>query len=210
MQSDHISAYSLMYEEGTALTVMRDMGRLNEAPEDISEQMFLILIEELKKAGYDHYETSNFALPSRRSIHNSSYWLQLPYIGLGPSAHSYDGKNRRRANKPDIRGYLEHWSSTDAEKKSSISIYETELLSFGELIEEYVMTRMRMKEGIPLDDFRRRFGETALARLNDNCKSLLKRGVLISNGNNVAIKESEILISDSIILDMLADEFADV
>lgn len=210
MHPQHISAYSLMYEEGTALTVLRNNGRLEEAPEPVSERMFLILIEELKKAGYDHYETSNFALPSFRSIHNSSYWLQLPYIGLGPSAHSYDGLKTRRANKPDIRSYLDYWAPTDAEKKSPISIYEMELLSFGELIEEYVMTRMRMREGIPIDDFRHKFGESALATLLGNCYPLLERGVLVSDDKNIAIKESEILISDSIILDMLPDEFPDI
>lgn len=207
MHPEHISAYSLMYEEGTALTFMRDKGLLTEAPEGITVQMFILLIEELKNAGYEHYETSNFALAGHRSIHNSSYWLQLPYIGLGPSAHSYDGWKRRRANKPDIRGYLAHWTPCHTEKKSPIPIYEMELLSFGELIEEYVMTRMRMKEGIPLDDFRRRFGEAAFASLTENCKPLLETGKLVSNGKNISIKESEILISDSIILDMFVDKF---
>ncbi len=210
MHPEHISAYSLMYEEGTALTLMRDGGRLDEAPEELSEQMFLLLIDELKKAGYEHYETSNFALPGHRSIHNSSYWLQLPYIGLGPSAHSYDGWKIRRANRPDIKGYLDRWTPPDTEKKSPIPIFEMELLSFGELIEEYVMTRMRMKEGINFYDFRSRFGEQAFDTLMVNCRPLLERGVLVANGENISIKESEILISDSIILDILADEFPDV
>ncbi len=205
LKPEHISAYSLMYEEGTALTVMRNSGRLTEAPEDTSEQMFLILIDKLKKAGYDHYETSNFSMSGYRSLHNSSYWLQLPYIGLGPSAHSYDGRKKRRANRADIRSYLDYWSPCGQEKKGSTPIFEMEHLSFGELIEEYVMTRMRMKEGIPLDDFRSRFGEPAYISLMNNSQPLLERGVLITNGKNISIRESEILISDSILLDMLAD-----
>ncbi|MDE6022867.1 MAG: radical SAM family heme chaperone HemW [Muribaculaceae bacterium] len=102
LKPKHISAYSLMYEPGTALTALRDKGRLEEIPEEESESMFRILIEKLRNAGYDHYEISNFALPGFRSRHNSSYWLQIPYVGIGPSAHSYDGINSRRSNKSDL------------------------------------------------------------------------------------------------------------
>ncbi|MDE7421778.1 MAG: radical SAM family heme chaperone HemW [Muribaculaceae bacterium] len=210
LHPEHISAYSLMYEEGTALTVLRDTGRLIEPSEDIVEQMFLLLIDELKRAGYDHYETSNFALPGYRSRHNSSYWLQQPYLGLGPSAHSYDGERIRKANRADLRGYIEYWTSPHSKEKGSIPFYEMERLSFGELIEEYVMTRMRMKEGIPLEDFRVRFGESAYAKLKANCNPLLERGALVSIGNNIFISEHEILISDSIIIDMLIDDFTNI
>ncbi len=210
LRPEHISAYSLMFEEGTVLTTLRDIGRLAETPEDVTEKMFLLLIEELNRAGYDHYETSNFALPGYRSRHNSSYWLQLPYLGIGPSAHSYDGMKMRKANKADLRGYLDYWTSSYPEKKGSTPFFEMELLSFRELIEEYVMTRMRMKEGIPLDDFRIRFGDAAYTSLMVNCKPLFERGVLVSSGNNIFINEREILISDSIILDMLVDNFTHI
>ncbi|MDE6561621.1 MAG: radical SAM family heme chaperone HemW [Muribaculaceae bacterium] len=210
LRPEHISAYSLMYEEGTALTALRNNGKLIEAPEEVTEQMFLLLIDELKKSGYEHYETSNFALPGYRSLHNSSYWLQKPYLGLGPSAHSYDGMKTRKANRPDLRGYIDFWTSSHPEKKDSTPFYEMESLSLGELIEEYVMTRMRMKEGIPLDDFRSRFGDSAYASLMANCKPLLKRGALVSNGKNIFISEKDILVSDSIILDMLVDNFTNV
>lgn len=82
LRPKHISAYSLMYEQGTALTVLRDSGRVKEIEDEISEQMFRILIKKIKEAGYEHYEISNFALPGFRSRHNSSYWVQMPYIGL--------------------------------------------------------------------------------------------------------------------------------
>ncbi len=210
MRPEHISAYSLMYEEGTALTVLRDNGRLKEASDDDAERMFLLLIEELKRAGYEHYETSNFALPGYRSKHNPSYWLQLPYLGLGPSAHSYGGKKIRKANKADLKGYMEFWTSSHSEKKSPTPFYEMELLSNEELIEEYVMTRMRMKDGIPLDDFRLRFGASAYAALMANCRPLLESGALVSTGKNISISEQEILVSDSIILDMLVDKFTHI
>ncbi len=205
MRPEHISAYSLMYEEGTALTVMRDSGRLEEASDETSEKMFLILIDELKKAGYDHYETSNFALPGYRSMHNSSYWIQKPYLGLGPSAHSYDGKRTRKANRADIRGYIDYWNPRNIDKKPNDTFYDTELLSDEELIEEYVMTRMRTRGGIPLEDFKKRFGEMAYSKIIDKCKALQDDGLLISNSDRISLNESVILISDSIILDMLND-----
>ncbi len=203
LHPQHISAYSLMYEDGTALTVMRNNGRLEEASDEISEKMFLILIEELKQAGYDHYETSNFSLPGFRSKHNSSYWLQAPYLGLGPSAHSYDGFRIRKANRADIRGYLDHWTTDSMEKQVKSTFFDMEYLSDDELIEEYVMTRMRTREGISLDDFKRRFGEVAYVNLLRNIEPLLDNSLLISDSKSISLNESSILISDTIILNML-------
>ena len=95
LQVQHISAYSLMYEEGTALTRMLEAGEIEEIDEELSLQMYCTLVERLKKAGFEHYEISNFALPGRRSRHNSSYWHGIPYFGFGAGAHSYDGDVRR-------------------------------------------------------------------------------------------------------------------
>ena len=205
MTPEHISAYSLMFEEGTAMTLMRDAGRLEEVSEDVSEKMFLILIKELQKAGYDHYEISNFALPGFRSKHNSSYWLQKPYLGLGPSAHSYDGKRTRQANRSDIRGYIEYWNSDCIGKKSIGKSCDFEKLSDEELIEEYVMTRMRTREGIPIEDYMNRFGEAAYISLMRNCKPLQEKGLLLIDSNSISLHESSILLSDSIILELLSD-----
>ncbi|MDE6549537.1 MAG: hypothetical protein K2L22_11130, partial [Muribaculaceae bacterium] len=121
-----------------------------------------------------------------------------------------DCKKTRTANRPDLRGYLDSWTSSHPEKKDSTPFYEMEHLSLEELIEEYVMTRMRMKEGIPLDDFRSRFGDSSYTSLMANCKPLLERGALVSKGKNIFISEKDILVSDSIILDMLVDNFANI
>ncbi len=203
MSPKHISAYSLMYEEGTALTIMRDHGRLEEASDDVSEKMFLILIDELKKAGYDHYETSNFALPGFRSIHNSSYWLQKPYLGLGPSAHSYDGYLTRKANRSDIKGFIDYWTKPTQEIKNCAPFYNSEILSREELIEEYIMTRMRTCEGIPLEDFKDRFGKKALENLLLRSKRWQDDKFIVNNGKSISLSESSILISDKIIVDLL-------
>ena len=191
-----------MFEEGTALTALRDSGRLAEADEEVSEEMFEILINTLGNAGYEHYETSNFALPGFRSRHNSSYWLQKPYLGIGPSAHSYDGVRTRKANRADLRGYLDHWTA-DSPNEKKVAFFDTEYLSDEELLEEYVMTRMRLNEGISIDDFRNRFGEGKLRRLRANGKPLVEAGLISIEENSIRIKESSVMMSDSIILDLL-------
>lgn len=196
MKPEHISAYSLMYEPGTALTLLRDRGEVTEAPEDVSENMMKILIQELNDCGYDHYEISNFALPGFRSRHNSSYWQGKPYLGLGPSAHSYDGNRCRRANKADLDSYIRCWSH----HVSSDGLIIREYLSDEELLEEYIMTRLRTKEGINLEDFRRRFGESEYKILRSKSENFLKDGMLKLDNGHLYISESSILISDSIII----------
>ena len=202
MRPEHISAYSLMYEDGTALTALRDSGRIQEVAEETAESMFLLMIGELRKAGYDHYEISNFALPGFRSVHNSSYWLQKPYIGLGPSAHSYDGALKRCANRADLKGYLDFWTRGTVAQENIPCIMEEEFLSKEELIEEYVMTRLRTREGIPTDDFIERFGLGTYQRLIDRSLPLSKDGLLEITERNISLTEKAILLSDKVILEL--------
>ena len=103
---EHISAYSLMYEEDTPLWKMLDTGKVKEIDEELSLTMFKELVCQLTDAGYEHYEISNFARPGYRSRHNSSYWHQVPYIGLGAAAHSFD-LNSRQWNVADLKLYIE-------------------------------------------------------------------------------------------------------
>ena len=107
----HLSAYALSYEPGTALTRWRDEGRIREATDELSVQMYQRLCQRARGAGFEHYEISNFALPGFASRHNSSYWTAVPYLGFGPGAHSYDGHRTRRANPPSLTAYLAHWLS---------------------------------------------------------------------------------------------------
>lgn len=203
LRPEHISAYSLMYEEGTALTALRDCGRIVEASEEMSEKMFQMLMEELSGAGYEHYEISNFALPGYRSRHNSSYWLQKPYIGLGPSAHSHDGKNRRKANIADLRAYIEYWRNNVAQDWNGASLpAEKESLTEEELLEEYILTRMRMKEGIPLRDFHARFGVDRYCILVAKAARLAEDDLLEIYDTHIRLAEKAILLSDSVILQL--------
>ncbi|MDE6290807.1 MAG: coproporphyrinogen III oxidase family protein [Muribaculaceae bacterium] len=200
LRPEHISAYSLMYEEGTVLTALRDSGRLEEISEEMSEMMFRLLMEKLAKAGYDHYEISNFALPGYRSHHNTSYWLQKPYIGLGPSAHSYDGERKRKANRAALRSYLDRWTPCDGIVVNEEDVMEIENLCEEELMEEYILTRTRMREGIPLEHFAGLFGMQALDRLLVNAAPLVNEGKVLLTDSHISLSEDAIMLSDSLIL----------
>ncbi len=136
MRPEHVSVYSLMYEERTALTRMRDSGRIDETPEEESAAMFADITEMLDSAGYEQYEISNYSLPGFRSRHNSAYWSGEPYVGLGPAAHSYDGLRTRRANAPDVRAYISRWLDGGGDAVT------VETLTDDELREEMIMTRL--------------------------------------------------------------------
>lgn len=139
----HLSAYALSYEEGTRLDAMCRKGIVHEADEELSRQMYHYLMTATERAGFRHYEISNFALPGFHSRHNSCYWQGTPYLGLGAGAHSYDGLRSRRANLPDIKAYI---ASTDDVP------HETEVLSDEELYNEFIMTRLRTSSGIPIGE----------------------------------------------------------
>lgn len=135
----HLSSYCLSIEEGTHLYNMRAQGLIADADEDTVLAMYDSLVDSLSSAGFEHYEISNFALPGFHSRHNSNYWRTVPYIGLGPGAHSYDGRATRRCNLPDLAAYC-----------AAATPYEEERLTPDELYDELIMTRLRTRDGLPL------------------------------------------------------------
>lgn len=196
LRPEHISAYSLMWEPGTALSVMRSQGRIAEADEELSSVMFSRLSESLAEAGYEQYEISNYALPGYRSRHNSSYWNGESYLGLGPSAHSYDGASVRRANRADLTAYLKYFNT----QHDSPDFADEEHLSADELREEYIMTRLRTAEGISLPDFEKRFGIHALRRLLSDAAPMIRRSRLLHTPDKrLHLSHEGIMIADSII-----------
>ena len=194
----HISAYSLMYEQGTSLTALRETGRLKATPEEDSERMFEFLTEKLRGAGYERYEISNYARPEMYSRHNTSYWKGIPYLGLGPSAHSYDGEKARRWNVPDLKGYLRHYAAKDVETP----IYKEEILTEEELREEYILTRMRMAEGITLAEYDNLWGEESGEILRRNARKEIERGLLREKDGNIFLTDEGIMIADSVIVQL--------
>lgn len=143
LRPEHLSAYSLMYEEGTHLTSLMRQGRVTPAEDDDVEWMYDSLCRLAAAAGYEHYEISNFSLPGYRARHNSSYWVMAPYLGLGPGAHSFDGVSVRRANPSSLR----RWLAAIGEGRPA---YEEEHEDRRTLHNDMVMTALRTAEGLPL------------------------------------------------------------
>ena len=177
---EHLSAYCLMIEEGTPL---HRMG-IKACDEETERAMYYELIDRLTANGYEHYEISNFARPGYRSRHNSSYWHDVPYIGLGAAAHSYIG-NRRLWNTADIHAYI------DGIKRGK-PVFEQEVLDDDTHYNDRIATALRTSDGLDLNtlsDRHRRyclheaqpFLDDGLLRLNDNRLVLTRSGLFVSD-----------------------------
>lgn len=190
----HISAYHLIYEEGTPLTKAMLRGQVQQVGEELSLAMLRVLIERLEDAGYQHYEISNFARPGHHARLNTGYWQGERYIGLGPAAHSYDGHSRSY-NVASLRDYVAGWSRGER-------IYTTEMLSDIDRHNEYLMTRLRTMWGIDLEDMARVCGMEAVSRLERLAMPYLERGVLTRSSRCLRLGAEGIFISDSILVDL--------
>ncbi|MBP3538173.1 MAG: radical SAM family heme chaperone HemW [Muribaculaceae bacterium] len=185
----HISAYCLSYEEGTLLTRKRDRGDITEASDEQIEEYYSILCDELRRSGFEHYEISNFALPGKRSRHNSAYWRSTPYLGLGPGAHSLTASGLRRFNPSDLRGYI----------KSEGNIVTDDPETETDRINDLIMIRLRTAEGIEKACLPERY----MDEITDSAARWLKRGQLAENGTHLYIPEKSWLMSDAIIRDLM-------
>ena len=181
---EHISAYSLMYEECTPLYQLLEQGKVREVDEELSLQMYSELIDRLCQNGYEHYEISNFAKAGYRSRHNSSYWNQTPYLGIGAAAHSFDG-NSRQWNVSDIDLYIRGIEQGEPD-------FEREELDTDTRYNDMVMTALRTCEGLDLSiltpehqsyctEQASRFITDGLLTLRDNHLVLTRRGLFVSN-----------------------------
>ena len=140
----HISTYGLIYEEGTHLTNLLEQGIIEAVDEDTELQMYDYLVEQLTMNGFVHYEVSNFSLPGRQSKHNSSYWNNTPYLGLGAGAHSYDG-NTRTWNVSDLDEYIQQAINHRLQP-------EKEELTDEDKHTERVMLGLRTNQGVSVED----------------------------------------------------------
>ena len=188
---EHISAYSLMYEEGTVLYQLLKQQKCKEIDEELSRKMYDTLIDTLRQAGYEHYEISNFALPGYYSRHNSSYWHETPYIGIGAAAHSYN-KNTRSWNIADIRKYMD--SILLAEKLPA----EIETLDINTRYNDLITTALRTKEGINLPKMRKEYGEKLFKQLMKDAQQEIERGLMKNSGTNLSLTREGLYISDDI------------
>ena len=206
---EHISAYSLMYEEGTRLYRLLEQKKVKEIDEELSLQMYDMLCDKLTKAGYEHYEISNFARPGYRSRHNSSYWHEIPYIGLGAAAHSYkrekEGIVERSWNVSNIQRYID--SILNGTLPS-----ENEKLDINTRYNDLITTALRTSDGIYLSQMKKEFGENLFKQLLHDAKGKIERGLMEikyvnSRPQNLRLTHKGISISDDIMGDfMIVDE----
>lgn len=186
LHPDHISVYILSFETGTRLWAMRQTGKVKEADDELIEQMYNLVCERLAHAGYIHYEISNYALPGKEAVHNTNYWKGVPYLGLGPAAHSYDG-TVRRYNPSD----LSRWISVISSGVAACAVEEeTEV----DKVNNYLMTGLRTVDGVNMDDISPKY----LKQLVDNLSHLPAERYMMK-GRCVSIPERAWLLSDDTI-----------
>ncbi len=162
LQPEHVSLYNLEYHEHTPFFRWRETGRTVPLSEDYETEMYILTHRRLCESGFEHYEVSNFARPGFRSRHNSAYWEGKPYLGFGPSAHSFDGQTRRWSNVADLNLYYNAISEGRLPIESELSLTPREQR------EEWLSLALRRSEGVAWDDAVHRLGE-------DQSRALWKR-----------------------------------
>ncbi|MFI3259316.1 MAG: radical SAM family heme chaperone HemW [Rikenellaceae bacterium] len=183
---EHIAAYHLTIEEGTAFGRKAKRGEMSPVDEELSEREYDIVRRRLTEAGFEHYEISNFAREGRRSRHNSAYWRGEEYLGIGAGAHSFF-QNERRWGRESIDEYLED------------ERYEGETLTPEQRRNEVIMTSLRCAEGLDLTNFELLFGKSECEKVINDAKLSLKLGDLKLVENRLVIPHERFLRSDTII-----------
>lgn len=191
----HISAYHLIYEEGTTLYRLMQAKKIIPVEEELSVSFFSTLIYILADAGYLHYEISNFARPGFISRHNSAYWTGKKYLGLGPAAHSYNGTNRQW-NISSLPHYLKGISENQPDT-------EKEELDINTRYNDFIITGLRTMWGVKLSDLKKQFGEKKFAYCLEMASPHLTQGLLSLENDTLKLSKQGIFISDSIMSDLL-------
>lgn len=190
----HLSAYSLMYEEGSPLSRLRNAHKITELDEATSVALFEQLIDTVALHGFEQYEISNFCLPSFHSRHNSSYWHGVPYLGVGAAAHSFDGVSRQW-NVANTARYMAGVAAGKLE-------VEHEYLTTDERYNEFVFTALRTRSGINLSDLEHQFGNARLAYCLRMAQPYLDGGQLELRAGQLALTRAGIFVSDGIMSDL--------
>lgn len=190
----HISSYCLTIEPNTVFGRWQQKGKLNEASEDYASEQFYHLAEYLRSSGYEHYEVSNFGKKGFHSKHNSSYWQQKPYLGLGPSAHSYNGVNRQ-FNISNNSKYLK------ALQKNEIPA-ELDLLTNEDRINEYLMTSLRTSTGCNLQYLKNELGYDLMKNAKAQIEQWQKSELCIFEGDYLKLTLKGRLLADKLASDL--------
>jgi putative oxygen-independent coproporphyrinogen III oxidase len=199
---EHISAYQMSIDRGSALYKMSENGQYEMPSQERCREQYELLQEVLSAAGYEQYEISNFAKPGYNSIHNSSYWSGTPYLGLGPGAHSFTGefideRGRRFAqrswNKSNLTKYISAYEGSAI--LGSYNIRGEELLNERELFNEKIMLGLRRVAGVDLTDLNKFF----LDKVTPEIERLEEQRLIVVEGKRIKIPQKNLFISDSII-----------
>jgi oxygen-independent coproporphyrinogen-3 oxidase len=195
MNIQHISAYGLTYEEGTALWKQKENGTIVPSNDKTMNAMYEKLLELTKKNDFEAYEISNFALAGYRSRHNTSYWKQQPYLGIGPSAHSYNLYSRQW-NISSITQYIKAINN-------GIPFYEREELSLETKYNDYVMVSLRTSDGIDLNLLTELFGVELKEYCLKNIQPFIESNKVKHNEHILSLTASGIEISNLIIIEIM-------
>ena len=185
----HVSAYHLTVEPDTAFGRRAARGTFVPVDETTSEHEFRLVHDTLCAAGFEHYEVSNYARAGFRARHNAAYWHGAKYLGIGPAAHSYDGRER-------------HWNAASVARYVEGAQPENELLTDVDRFNEFVMTRLRTAEGIDLAEAARLFGPERAEQLRQDAEPSLRAGVLRETERRLHIPPECFLVSDAVIADL--------
>jgi len=191
----HLSAYHLTIEAGTMLNRMKQKGMLTEIDEDESTSQFQVLIEKAEAAGFIQYEISNFSLPGFLSIHNSNYWKQVSYLGLGPSAHSFNGYSRQW-NIRDVNKYIKAIESDSP-------LFDKEELDRKTRFNEYIMTSLRTMWGINLDYVEDVFDKEGYDYIRNLSGKFIDYGLMRQEKQTLVLTNQGKMISDNIISELM-------
>ena len=197
----HLSAYALTVEPKTILGQKIEKEELQEVSEEDTIRHYNILVERTKENGFEHYEISNFAKEGCRSQHNSIYWQDVKYLGLGPSAHSYDGDSRQW-NVSNLTKYIQFVNAdidTDTDADTDMGrYYEREILSKEDKYNEYVMTSLRTSWGCNIEKIERDYGKSYAHNFLKNIKKYLDSGIMLMKNNNFILTDEGMLFADGI------------
>ena len=191
----HLSAYHLTIEPNTVFSKMKEKGLLSEIDEEESSAQFNLLIDKAQSAGFVHYEISNFGKPGYFSLHNSNYWKQVNYIGLGPSAHSFNGYSRQW-NIRDVRKYIKSVNAGSP-------LFEKEELDRKIRFNEYIMTTLRTMWGIDLEYVERIFDKEGYDYILNTAGKLVNYGLMKQVNKTLVLTNQGKMISDNIISELM-------
>lgn len=199
LQTSHISAYNLSIEPETVFGNRLKKGLLLPLPEEESAAGFLRVFDALEAAGFSGYEISNFALPGQEAVHNRNYWLQKAFTGIGPSAHGFDGNMLRWENSVSNARYMRDLLGGKLSE-------EQEHMSRSSLANEFILTRLRMKEGLPLGVFSEKFGLSLLQNREAEIQLAVQKGWLLVSEGRLALSREGRLFADHLALELFTED----